>query len=411
MNNVRALVAFVCLFTSLSVNVCQAAKPDARLAKVLASKNETIRMQAIQALRNDPQHREESLSQLITVAKADAAATAPNELARPSMVDLLGLIGMVNHPEAKQLLIELLDSPHLGTAIVAADVLGKNKVTAAIDSLKKQFNRPEYAASYGFRFNLIRALALMDHPDAIECLELQRPKLDGQLRYEIDKLLANVTAGDFQGDAKRYAAWQASRETKIQLTSGGSESEERERMRLGGPQQYYGIDIHAKRMMFIIDNSGSMREADEGGSRLYKAKFELVKAIEQLPRDSEFAITYYSTKIYQWQPELMIASDENKRAAIAFVGDLGFGNLTNTYGALRLSLEFDSDLEAVYLLTDGRPTTGNIVSPSAIVSDIVHRNRFRNLNFNSIGIALDPDTEMFLRTLSEESGGEFRKAN
>jgi hypothetical protein len=73
-------------------------------------------------------------------------------------------------------------------------------------------------------------------------------------------------------------------------------------------------------------------------------------------------------------------------------------------------LEFDDQLEAVFLLTDGKPTIGEIVSKPAIVADILHRNRFRHLNFNTIGIAVDGSTKSFLQQLAKESNGEFREA-
>jgi hypothetical protein len=104
------------------------------------------------------------------------------------------------------------------------------------------------------------------------------------------------------------------------------------------------------------------------------------------------------------------ATEENKRAAVDFIRRLGYGDKTNTYGALRYSLEFDDQLEAVYLLTDGKPTIGEIVSKPRIVADILHRNRFRHLNFNTIGIAVDGSTKAFLQQLAKESNGEFREA-
>ncbi len=106
----------------------------------------------------------------------------------------------------------------------------------------------------------------------------------------------------------------------------------------------------------------------------------------------------------------MSTLEKNKQAAKQLIRGLRPGDKTNTHGALRKSLEFDDSLEAVFLLTDGRPTAGDIVQPDHIIDDILHRNRFRHLNFNTIGIALSESTERFLQTLAVESGGEFRAA-
>ncbi len=157
--------------------------------------------------------------------------------------------------------------------------------------------------------------------------------------------------------------------------------------------------------MFIIDHSGSMREYAGGQSRLDRAKFELTRAIEALPPDSEFALLFYDSDIHLWRDELVVANEENKRKAIYFVSRLEYGSKTNTYGSLCRALEFDDDLEAVFLLTDGRPTAGAIIHPMAIVDDILHRNRFRHLNFNTIGIAVGRSN----RIVSENAGRRIRR--
>ena len=62
------------------------------------------------------------------------------------------------------------------------------------------------------------------------------------------------------------------------------------------------------------------------------------------------------------------------------------------------------------MLTDGKPTIGVTVQPAKILEDILGRNRFRNLNYNTIGIAVNPATEAFLKQLAVGSGGEYRRA-
>jgi Mg-chelatase subunit ChlD len=163
-------------------------------------------------------------------------------------------------------------------------------------------------------------------------------------------------------------------------------------------------------MMFIIDHSGSMEDYWGGMSRLARAKLELIKVIRELPEETEFAIMFYETNVRIWRKSLVTATESNKLEAINFVRRLGFGDRTNTYGALRQALTFDKDLETVFLLTDGQPTIGETVEPQKILVDILGRNRFRHLNFNTIGIAVNPNTEAFLRQLATGTGGEYRRA-
>ncbi len=98
----------------------------------------------------------------------------------------------------------------------------------------------------------------------------------------------------------------------------------------------------------------------------------------------------------------------NKRDAIQYVYKLAPGSQTNTSGALQAAMDFDPNLESIYLLTDGRPTIGPLVAPPQIIADVVARNRFRHLNINTIGFALDPQTVEFMQQLAVLGAGEFK---
>lgn len=401
------LMACVLLSQSRSL---PAAGPEIRLIRMLAGQNEVIRFRALASLQSDPQQAKASIEELANVAREHANATKTDELVRASTVELLNLIGSLKTPESEGVLVELLDSPHFGIAMVATDVLGKYQYHGAIEDLKQQADRPEFQTSYGFRFNLVRALTQLKHPDAFEFLDALRSRLDGQLRFDLEKVIDQVQQADFQGDEERYATWQAAHQPKIELKPAGYESESRQRLNLVPSRQYYGIDIQAKRMMFIIDHSGSMKEHVGPYSRLERAKNELINTINSLPEDSEFAVAFYADEVRQWRNKLVTASEANKRQAATFIRLLDPRGMTNTHEALRQALEFDEQLEAVFLLTDGRPTTGRLVVPEAIIADIVHRNRFRHLKFNTIGIKVDGPTERFLRSLAEHAAGEFRQS-
>ncbi len=183
-----------------------------RLLRKLVSRNEKIRVQILTELESDQSVARNSIAQLADAAKVIADKAKPNQLAKPSTIRLIQLIGRIDHDLAEQVLIELLDSPHQGIAMVAADTLGKNKVHGSIDYLKKQTSRPDYRSSYAFRFNLIRALIEMEHPDAIEFVSLQSRGLDGQLRHKTDTILDTITVEHFGGDEQRFQAWVDSRQ-------------------------------------------------------------------------------------------------------------------------------------------------------------------------------------------------------
>jgi hypothetical protein len=402
---------------TLSVFVIMLASPwllasdalDMRLVQKLSGRSESSRAAALSDLESTLPRARAAMPELVAAAQAIAETTNADDLAPPSTIRLLALIGRAGGELSEQSLVELLDAPHAGIAMVAADTLGANKVQGAIEYLKKQTSRREYASCYAFRFNLLRALMKMEHPDAIEFVSQQATALDGQLKYKIDLALAAVDVAHFGGDAERFGDWRQERESAGIFKQASRDPESLARIRFA-QQQYYGIEIHAKRLMFILDNSSSMQEYDGGGTRLDRAKAELIRVIEGLPSDSEFALVFYDTTVNAWRDKLVPADVEHKRKAIDFVRRLGYGSKTNTHGALRYALDFDESLEAVFLLTDGRPTAGTVIRPAAIAEDILHRNRFRHLNFNTIGIAVEGSTEQFLKALAAQSDGEYRLA-
>ncbi len=398
-----------------SLTTAESPKSKSRLVRILTGRSESVRVKTLANLQGDTHQLRESLGDLIDATKVQAKALKESDLP-PSIVQMINMIASVDTPESEAALIELLESPNVDLAMSCADALGRNKFYGAIDSLQRQIDRPEFDGRYGFRFNLVRSLALMRHPDAIEILGQLESKLDGQLRFEIGKILAEVTLDDFRGDQKRYEAWKNRaggifRAAKFDPDANQEASySSYNPIRFGQPQ-YYGIEIRAQRVLFVLDHSGSMRKMTNYGSRLLRAKQELIKAITELPEDAEFAIVSFDTNIRQWRDHLSPATEDDKRSAILYVQRLKYGDATNTYGALRRALDFDDNLEAVFLLTDGKPTRGQIVNPSQIAGDIIYRNRWRHLNINTIGISVGGPTESFLRSLAENSGGEFREAN
>ena len=75
---------------------------------------------------------------------------------------------------------------------------------------------------------------------------------------------------------------------------------------------------------------------------------------------------------------------------------------------------FNFDVEAIYFLTDGEPTSGKIVSPPAIVAAVSQANRSRRISIYSIGIAPGPpggQLDLFLKTISGENYGEYRRVD
>ncbi len=346
---------------------------------------------------------------------------------------MIAFVGTIDRPEATQALIELLNGPKASWAMASMMVLGKHQHRNAIDAVEGAAESEFFTNSYGFRFTLAKTLKQMDHPNAWEALARVYDQLDGQLAFRLRQEFETITADDFTDDEARFQSWRAqvglavskptdSKPTSEPIPPGQSPASLPSPPRLSPsasqasyvpkrhlkPSHYYGIEIHAKRLLFVIDRSGSMNEAASGTRRIDLAKRELVTALQGLDERCQFGILVFDSDVRHWKEDLVLASDSNKRNAIRFVERLSAGSRTNTYGALRRALEFDDQLEAIFLLTDGQPTIGMLTNPTAILIDILRRNEYKHITLNSVAIAVEPLMQSFLHNLTEPSNGEFR---
>ena len=419
---------------------------EARFRRLLTGRHDAARVAALRSVPSDFQSRlyalpiiADALKTLCEDARFDRAVKQGQPELPEGVGSMINFIGSVDRPEATEALVDLLDCGRLTWAMASIQTLCKNQHHAAIEDLIGLIGSAPFDASYGFRFTLARGLKEMKHPDAWEGLAKLFERVDGQLAHRLDQEFQHVTSEDFAGDEDRFQAWRGlvgltPEPESPQVDALGKASEilrQEGQPKLPIPQQmglqpaksaasyarekrlkpshYYGINIYAKRLLFVIDRSGSMKTVVGGHARIQRAKMELITAINGLDEQCQFGILVFDNDVRAWREELVEANDSNKRNAIRFVEYLSAGRSTNTYAALRRSLSFDPQLEAVFLLTDGEPTYGQIVNPSAILLDILRRNEVHNVTINTIAIAVEPLMATFLRNLSEPSNGEFRE--
>ena len=400
--------------------VVQAAGPSGRqLERILTGRNDVSRLRAVSVIDQQFASRLEatphlaiSLTRLAEKIKEDDR----EDTIQPGIAAMIATLSKVDRPEATKALAAALSTPSIAWTTITAEHIGQHKHHASIPALLKTFGNDLCSEHYGLRFAIVRSLLRMEHPDAYEALGRLQRSIDGQLQHKLDVELQKVTVEDFWSDQQRFDKWKSGeylREapkrvlSKDSMFKNASYSESLDRMKLTR-QKYYNIDIYAKRLLFVIDRSGSMAQVGYRGTRLQKAKSELITAIRGLTEDTEFGIIVFDTHVRAYKDELQLATEENKRKAIKYVTALSTGKKTNTYSAMRKAIEFDDQLEAIFVLTDGQPTTGPIVIKEKILSDILARNDIRNITINTIAIGVDISMQGFLRGLAKPSGGEFR---
>lgn len=208
-----------------------------------------------------------------------------------------------------------------------------------------------------------------------------------------------------------------------------------------------GIKTTSTKILFIIDVSGSMEDlvvdrakfdaGYESYDKLTIVKTELLRTIETLDDNTMFNIAAFATQVKPWKRKLVPANIVNRASAKSFVeklkplggktargmgalgGDLTQGK-TNTHAALMYAFGINpeksrggpttsdaarSNLDTVFFLSDGRPSTGVVVDERQILREINEINSKFRVVFHVI--AIGDFQKAFLQSLAENNGGVF----
>ncbi len=180
---------------------------------------------------------------------------------------------------------------------------------------------------------------------------------------------------------------------------------------------YFGIEISSRRMSFVVDMSGSMRQTVTVGSKKGEGeavkksvpkidvlKGELESTIRKLPADSQINIITFDATYRAWQKKLQPLARGGREKAIEFVRKISTGGGTNVFDTLEHALQ-DRRVNTIYLLTDGNPTRGRLTDPDAIVREVGVLNRLRSVTIHCIAFGEESD---LLKQLAAQNGGKYR---
>ncbi len=283
-------------------------------------------------------------------------------------------------------------------------------------------------------------MSSVDHLiEALARLEKAR-NADSLLAYEIRKCLLKITGEDF----KRADDWRNfwtprkdnykkpdPREVKKGMTSVRKD-----------PPAFFGMEVVAKNVIFLLDVSGSMEKIDKlpenpgenspgggaGGTgvgapeddkpkdsapnparqRLKRVQNELIRTIEKLPDDVMFNIITFNHEIKFLAQGLKKATSRNKREAISYVRNFAAQGETWTDHALKQAFSAPQ-LRAIFLLSDGAPRRDNtLLDTGPILQWVREANRFRRVRLNTVGFAqAGKNLRSFMRNLARQNNGEY----
>jgi hypothetical protein len=334
----------------------------------------------------------------MTDAKARAAmykkaSSGPWQI-KVMLADILGKIGEKDE-EAVKTLIKLLSDREELVILRAASSLGnignKNAVKPLIDALKKN----KRTKSGPFRE-----------------INIALRKISGKFIEEYDEWVKWYADGKGLNDChpKNYKPGALD----------------------GTRPKFFDVDVASRRIIFIIDTSGSMKVDDRNPSgrlplptaessstsRIEIVKMELIEVIKELDSKTAFNIISFNSGVSSWQKALVKANKANRSNAIEYLHRLNPMSQTFTNNALKRAFE-DKKADTIFLLTDGVPThSGDRKDASRIILNIYDFvgkvNRFREVKiftfaFKSMrGDEHGKEAFKFLKRLAKDNNGTFK---
>jgi uncharacterized protein YegL len=284
-----------------------------------------------------------------------------------------------------------------------ADFLGMRDDPDAVKALTAFTKLAAYQKHFGFRRSVVQALIGMQRRDAVATLVDVMGESDGEIQGDIAVYFTRISNQGFGLDAKAWKSWWLGRQNDFEFPD---VAKQKGRQIVGVPL-YYNIPVFAKKVIFVIDTSGSM-----AGPKLTNAKAELRKTIEALPPTTQFNVVAFNSTLIPWQKSMQTANTDMKNKAVAWANGQKAQGATHTYDALRIAL--DQQPEAMYVLTDGEPTGGTIVTPPEILEAIKQSNKYRRTTVHAIGLSPGPENGMFsqfLKELAAQNYGQYHRVD
>ncbi len=370
------------------------------------------------------------------------------ELRRACIVAL----GQLRSAEAVEPLSKVLADPEPALRTAALDALGL--IRAPEKSLPAMVPLLQ-ADEWQVRAAAIQAIGKLRSKEAIQPLIDALVREKGRLREDAAAALLQTTTFEFDDDAAAWQRWWDGVKDRFQVPSDEELAKRKEAIEKNQAKyknkaaEFVGVPTKSRRLVFVIDTSGSMEDLigdtrnfklKDRGYRSYMkmdiVKDELCRSIDGLEPTVRFNILTFATEVKSWKSGLVVANVVNKTGAIKYVQDLkaiggasqgfnaraGLGGTaglsagkTNTYAALMTALDaggrglydkhYDSQVDTLYFLSDGVPSTGEYVEKEDILAEVRRVNTLRKLVIHTISIG-DMDHDL-MEHLARQNGGTF----
>lgn len=236
----------------------------------------------------------------------------------------------------------------------------------------------------------------------------------GRLRQDLVDALQDLTRLQFPTSAAWRDWWQRERASfRIADRQAANDDAEPEpsgaaKARGKGTISYWNLPVHSDRVAFVVDVSGSMAQpfGTGAGTRLDEARRQLVRVLGLLGSKAKANVITFAAAADGFAEGLQPLDDRRQKAVAAFAEAMAAKGPTNVHDGLQRAFA-DAEVDTIFLLTDGRPSSGPVVDEEALLALVARWNLGRSVRIHTVALG---GRSRFLERLAQQSGGNHTVA-
>jgi len=224
-----------------------------------------------------------------------------------------------------------------------------------------------------------------------------------RVRAALAEALWRTTGMHFYDFADTWRRWWTDHGAGFQVPE--NPPKKKKRKQGGTVASFYGLPLDSDRVIFVVDQSGSMNAGDPRSrrTRLTTAVEEVLAAVARLGPADRVNVIFFETTIHPWRTRLAKLSSSNRAALEKHMREQRPKGGTNLYDGLELALQ-DKQVDSVFLLSDGMPGSGKFVMAADILRAVSHLNRTRRIAIHCISVGADSD---LLKKMAAQNWGKY----
>jgi len=227
---------------------------------------------------------------------------------------------------------------------------------------------------------------------------------DGRARRAIADALFRVTGQHLYDMYELWVKWWSRNHAGFVV----SQVVPAKKQRKGGRQtvaDFYGVPVESERVVFVIDQSGSMGGFGDQETELDKAVKQMLKVIRRMKNSARVNVIFFESGIHRWADKLRKLDKKTRASLKKYVERQQPTGGTNLYDGLELAMKM-RDVDTIYLLSDGSPGSGKWVLDEDILREIGKLNKKLRIQIHCVSLGRN---STLLQNLAEQSGGTYAR--